>query len=216
MPPGSGPYPGYLPNGTANEYNAAYSPDGTKIAFISDRTGAPNLFLMPVSGNDPAQLTSVAGCTIQVPTWSPDGRSLYWEDNCDGDFEIYRGDLVYQEDSSYFVRATLENVQKLTDNSADDRFPRVSPDGETVAFASNREGNYEIYTINSSNGGGERRLTASNGDDDAATWSADGQTLAFASNRDGDWEIYTMKVDGNDVRQITDNTAQDRWPLWAQ
>lgn len=214
IPPG-GPFPGYLPHGVANEYNASYSPDGTKIAFVSDRTGWPNLFLMPANGNDPVQLTSVEGCAVQVPTWSPDGRMLYWEDNCDGDFEIYRGNLVYQEDRGYFLRASLENVQKLTDNTTDDRFPRVSPDGLSVTFTAYRDGNAEIYLMND-DGSSQRRLTNNGGEDEAATWSADGQTLAFASNRDGDYEIYTIDLDGNNVRQLTNNTAQDRWPLWAQ
>lgn len=215
-PPYTGPYPGYLPNGAANEFNPSMSPDGTKIAFISDRMGAPNLFLMPAGGNDPVQLTDVGtNCAVEVPTWSPNGRTLYWENNCDGDHEIYRGDLSYQEDRRDFVRATLVNVQKLTDNSADDRFARISPDGRTIVFTSYRDGNAEIYLMNA-DGGNQRRLTNNTSEDEAATWSADGGRLAFASNRDGDYEIYVMNIDGSNVAQLTNNRSQDRWPLWAQ
>ncbi len=214
--PPNGPYPGWLPNGTANEYNGAYSPDGTKIAFISDRNGTSELYLMGSSGNDPGLLQSAgSGCRIEVPTWSPDGRTLFWESNCDGDFEIYRGDLVYQEDRSYYVRAMLTNVQQLTNNTSDDRFTRVSPDGNNVAFTAYRDGNAEIYVMNA-DGSNQRRLTSNNAEDEAATWSADGTHLAFASNRDGDYEIFTMNTDGGEQTQLTNNTAQDRWPLWAQ
>jgi hypothetical protein len=214
-PPGSGPYPGYLPRGVAHEFNASYSPDGAKIVFVSDRNGNPELFIMSASANSPMQLTS-NGCINEVPTWSPNGRTIFWAHNCDGDFEIYRADIAYNHDSQYSVDARLVNVKQLTNNNSDDRFARVSPNGQLIAFGSNREGNYEIYMINSADGGGERRLTVSNGDDDAPTWSADGATLAFASNRDGDWEIYTMDLSGAQVTKLTNNAAQDRWPLWAQ
>jgi hypothetical protein len=215
QPPPNGPYPGYLPNGTANDYNASYSPDGTKIVFASDRVGGQELFIMGTSANSPAQLTS-QGCTNETPTWSPDGRRIFWASNCDGDFDLYRADLAYDYDSNYSVSAHLVNTVNLTNNGSNDRFARVSPDGKTIAFSSDREGNWEVYTINTENGGGERRLTTSNSSDDAPTWSPDGRSLAFASDRDGDYEIYTMNPDGSNVVQITTNNSQDRWPLWAQ
>jgi hypothetical protein len=213
--PNEGPYPGYLPNNTANEYNASYSPDGTKIAFISDRMGTPQLFMMTTAGNYPVQLTN-NNCVNEVPTWSPDGRRLYWMSNCNGNYDIYTAEVNYRFDNPYSVDAGLVNVRQLTTSPGNDRYPRVSPDGRLIAFASDREGQEEIYVINAFDGGGERRLTTSNGNDNAPTWSADGQRLAFASDRDGDFEIYTMDLTGNTVTQLTFNTAQDRWPLWAQ
>jgi WD40 repeat protein len=214
-PPPNGPYPGNLPSGTANDYNASYSPDGTKIIFASDRFGGQELFIMNQTGNSPTQLTS-QGCTNESPTWSPNGRRIYWASNCDGDFDIYRADVAYNYDASYSTDARLVNIVNLTNNKSDDRFGRVSPDGKTIAFSSNREGNWELYTVNTENGGGERRLTSNGANDEAPTWSPDGQKLAFASDRDGDYEIYTTNLDGSNVAQITNNTSQDRWPLWAQ
>ncbi len=214
-PPPSGPFPGYLPNNTANEYNASYSPDGTKIAYISDRTGKPELFLMPASGNNPVQLTS-NGCVNEVPTWSPDGRSIFWENNCDGDFEVYRAELAYGNDTRDSIYAQLINVRQLTNNTSDDRFARVSPDGRTIAFSSYRDGNAEIYLMNV-DGSNQRRLTNNAAEDEAPTWSADGGRLAFASNRTGHYEIFTIRSDGNEQTQLTSSNAGDnRWPMWAQ
>jgi Tol biopolymer transport system component len=66
-------------------------------------------------------------------------------------------------------------------------------------------------------GSNVRRLTNHSGIDEAPTWSPDGRQLAFASDRDGDFEIYILNVgDGVIVQQVTQNTAQDRWPIWAQ
>ncbi len=214
MPPNA-PYPGNFPNGTGSDANASYSPDGTKFIFVSDRMGAQELFITNASGNNPIQITG-EGCANESPTWSPNGRRIYWVSNCTGNYDVYRADIAYNNDAGWSTDAHLVNVVNLTNNKSDDRFARVSPDGKTMAFASNREGNYEIYTINTDNGGGERRLTVSGTTDDSPTWSADGTKLAFASDRDGDFEIYTMDLSGNNVTQITNNAAQDRWPLWAQ
>src|SRR5439155_20298483 len=56
--PSNGPYPGYLPNGSANEYNPSISPDSTKIAFVSDREGVGQIYLMTADGNNPMRLTN--------------------------------------------------------------------------------------------------------------------------------------------------------------
>lgn len=214
QPPPNGPWPGYLPNNTASEYNASYSPDGTKILFISDRMGKPELFIMGPTGNNPIQLTS-QGCVNESPTWSPEGRWVYWSSNCDGDYDLYRAEIAYNYDSSWSVDARLVNVKQLTLNTFDDRFPRVSPDGASVAFGSNDGGDWEIAKMNTSTLE-IVALTSNTANDDSPTWSPDGTQLAFASDRDGDYEIYTMKLDGSNVTQITSNAAQDRWPLWAQ
>ncbi len=207
--------PADIPVQPGSDYNPSMSPDGTKVAFVSDRYGVPELFLMWSAGNTPARLTSDR-CVSQYPSWSPDGRTLFWERQCSGGkFTLMRGELKYDEDASYGVWATLVNVRELTDQGADNRYPRVSPDGKTIAFTSYRDGNAEIYTIDT-NGGSLRRLTSSPADDEAPTWNATGSQMAFASNRDGDFEIYVMNADGSGQAALTNNSAEDRWPAWAQ
>lgn len=209
-PPGSEPP-------IANDYNPSISPDGAKVAFASDRYGSPQIFLARTDGGLVVPLPTDPGvCTSQYPSWSPDGRSLYWERKCgDGKFSIMKGDLRYDEDATGMLYASLPNIRELTGQDADNRYPRVSPDGSKVAFTSYRDGNAEIYTMDS-NGGGVARLTNSAADDDAPTWSSNGSQLAFASNRDGDYDIYMMNADGSGQVPLTNNTAEDRWPSWAQ
>jgi WD40 repeat protein len=205
----------YIP-GKAHDYNASISPDGTKIVLVSDRDGAPQLYIMTANGMSLPQRLNNDGCTTQVPTWSPDGRTLFWEQQCSGGkFAVMRGELAYSEDNQGWVMASLTDVRALTDQGSDNRYPRVSPDGKTIVFTSYRDGNAEIYTIDV-NGGSLKRLTNSAGDDEAATWNANGSQLAFASNRDGDYDIYVMNADGSGQAALTDNTADDRWPAWAQ
>ncbi len=117
-----------------------------------------------------------------------------------------------------FIGAELVNVRALTNTpTADNYFPRVSPDGSKVVFSSNRNGLGDIYMINL-DGSGERRLTSDAADDGAASWSRDGGQLIFDSNRDGDYEIYRLDLGvalPNPV-QLTNNGVDDRWPLWYQ
>ena len=85
---------------------------------------------------------------------------------------------------------------------------------EQIVFASDRDGNSEIYTINT-DGGRLTRLTDNDIYDGECTWSPDGSKIAFVSKRDGNYEIYTMNVDGSDVTRLTDDPANDFSPAWS-
>jgi len=83
-----------------------------------------------------------------------------------------------------------------------------------IAFASDREGNFEIYVMNA-DGGGLTRVTDNVGEDTHPTWSPDGTRLAFVSNRDGNKEIYVVGADGGVATRLTTNTAEDFEPAWS-
>jgi Tol biopolymer transport system component len=82
-----------------------------------------------------------------------------------------------------------------------------------LAFASDRDGNFEIYVMDT-DGGGQLRLTESPGEDYSPAWSPDGSRLAFVSTRDGNAEIYLMNADGTGQTRLTNNTAGDLSPVW--
>src|SRR5215470_14026330 len=75
-----------------------------------------------------------------------------------------------------------KNVQRLTDNKARDIYPRFSPDGNWIAFSSNRAGNYDVYVMPST-GGKPRQLTFHSADDVVVGWSPDGRDVLFYSAR---------------------------------
>ena len=81
-------------------------------------------------------------------------------------------------------------------------------------FHSNRDGNFEIYTMNP-DGSGPTRLTNNGADDVTPTWSADGTKIAWVSTRDGQYEIYTMNADGTGQTRVTNNAAADVGPSWS-
>jgi Tol biopolymer transport system component len=97
------------------------------------------------------------------------------------------------------------------DRTADSHTPE--PRGK-IAFASDRDGNFEIYIMNP-DGGGLFRVTNNPAEDTHPTWSPDGTKLAFVSNRDGNKEIYVVNADGSGTTRLTNNTAEDFEPAWS-
>jgi Tol biopolymer transport system component len=83
-----------------------------------------------------------------------------------------------------------------------------------IAFASDRDGNFEIYSMDA-DGGAQTRLTEDPGEDFSPSWSPDGTRLAFVSTRDGNAEIYVMNADGSGQTRLTNNTAGDISPVWS-
>jgi Tol biopolymer transport system component len=89
--------------------------------------------------------------------------------------------------------------------------PGFSADGTTIAFASSRTGNGDIYVMNA-NGSGQTRRTTSAAIDSSPDWSGAGTKIAFASRRDSNFEIYSMNTDGSGQTRLTTNPAADISP----
>jgi Tol biopolymer transport system component len=83
-----------------------------------------------------------------------------------------------------------------------------------IAFQSNRDGNWEIYVMDS-DGSGQTRLTSNDMWDSLPSWSPDNSKIVFESNRDGKFEIYVMDSDGSGQTRLTNNTAEDYYPDWG-
>jgi hypothetical protein len=83
-----------------------------------------------------------------------------------------------------------------------------------IAFHTNRDGNSEIYTMDSG-GGSIQRLTNNPAEDVTPAWNADGTKIAFVSTRNGQYEIYTMNADGSGQTRLTNNAASDVGPSWS-
>ena len=136
----------------------AWSPDGTRIAYTSDRGLRWQVFTMdkfggkqlPLPGTE--QLRSTA-----YPTWSPDGTRIAFAATIDGNWEIYA------------INVDGTNTQRLTNHPANDWDPAWSPDGAWIAFTSDRSGNSDIYLVRA-DGTEEIRITSSASTELAPTW----------------------------------------------
>lgn len=90
----------------------------------------------------------------------------------------------------------------------------IRQSGGHIAFQSNRDGNFEIYTMDA-DGSEQRRLTNHPANDIAPAWAPDGSQIAFASDRDGTWDIYTVYPDGTGLRQLTKAQGANTAPSWT-
>ena len=86
--------------------------------------------------------------------------------------------------------------------------------GGLIAFASNQDGDWEIYTLDLADDS-LVQLTLNDADDLSPSWSPDGARIAFVSNRDGNDEIYVMNADGSDQRRLTETNASESFPAWS-
>ncbi len=110
------------------------------------------------------------------------------------------------------MNADGTNVSRLTKHPAFDWEPAWSPDGELIAFTSDRDGSSQIF-IMSVDGPNLKRLTNDSRDSFSAGWSPDGKRIAYVSSCDSGWEIATMSVDG-DVMRLTKSQAINKRPSW--
>jgi hypothetical protein len=180
----------------------AWSPDGRRIVFVSDRDGNKEIYAMNADGSKPMNLTRHES-DDWTPAWSPDGTEIAFASMRDGNWEIY----VMWADGAAPLR--------LTNDPASDFAPAWSPDGRRIAFCSNRDGNYDIYVMDR-DGNNLKRLTRALGNDLSPAWSPDGRYIAFESMRDGNFEIYRMLEDGTDQTNLTNAPrANDHWPTWS-
>ena len=134
----------------------------------------------------------------------------------------YRIGIMATDDPNQVVRWEIYSmnsdgsVVRLTNNNFVDWYPVWSPDGQRIAFASDRDGNLEIYVMGQ-DGSNVVRLTntATNVADQFPSWSPDGTKIAFVSNRDGDSEIFVMNSDGSNITQLTTNAFGDAHPQFS-
>jgi Tol biopolymer transport system component len=171
----------------------AWSPDGRSIAFISNRSGRSEIYVMNADGSGQRRLTRAAA-TEFGPVWSPDGSMIA--------FRRQRGDDWHYHDDIFVINADGTGLRRLTHNAVDDSDPIWSPDGLRIFFQSQRDGDDEIYVMNA-DGSGQRNLTRNPAYDSGLSLSPDGREIAFVSTRDGFQEVFVMNADGTDQRKLT-------------
>jgi Tol biopolymer transport system component len=120
----------------------------------------------------------------------------------DGNNEIY----VMDWDGSMPLR--------ITEHSASDVDPAISPNGRDIVFTSNRAGNNDIFIVDAT-GRNPVNLTHHPANDGWARWSPNGRQIVFHSNRDGNFEIYVMDIDGSSPTRVTNYAGVDQFPDWS-
>ena len=180
-----------------------------QIAFVSEQDGNREIYVMEADGGNPQNLTN-NGSHDQNPSWSPDGERIVFASDRDGHFI---GEVGITSEI-YVMEADGGNQQRLTENRQNDWYPSWSPDGERIAFASDRKGdleNFEIYVMEA-DGGNQQNLTNNRDYDWDPSWSPDSKRIAFMSDRNGSTDIYVMEADGGNLQNLTNNRDADVSP----
>jgi len=195
-----------------SDYDPAWSPDGQKIAFVSDRGGNKQvaIYVMDTNGNNLRQLTKDPKLVgITSPNWSPDGRQVV--------FVSWLIDKGAKAKSSGILIVDMNggNIREVTKKAkleSVDR-PYWSSDGKQIIFAARtigKKGN-EIYVIDT-NGKNLQQLTEGGWDNNHPIWLSNGREIIFSSNRTGNYEICIMNNNGKNIRNLTNHPAPDYQP----
>ncbi|MCD4751237.1 MAG: hypothetical protein K8R59_17845 [Thermoanaerobaculales bacterium] len=178
-----------LANDLVQVFTGRPGPFLSRIAFVSNRSGHPELWMMDWDGSNPTQLTKHRSIAL-APAWSPDGRHLVFTSYLRGAPAIY------------LLTPSEGYLKLLWDKGGVNSSAAFSPDGKRIAFASSIEGNVDIWII-PTKGGEAQRLTTARAIDTQPAWASNGRQIAFTSARSGSPQIYLMGADGTNVRRLT-------------
>jgi Tol biopolymer transport system component len=191
------------PDGTGDRLLVAdavdpdWSPDGQLLAFRGENG-------LEVIASDGSQRRTVLPRGPFEPSWSADGRKIFFYRFVGGQADIYS------------VNADGSGEARLTNAPGDDIMPETSVDG-TIAFASERSGNFDIWSMNA-DGTNQTQLTIDAREELWPDWSPDGRKIAFSregTSRRGLEDIFTIRADGSNERRLT-HTGNWSWaPAWS-
>jgi len=165
-------------------YYPTFSPDGGRISFYNSDNSA-----VQVINRDGSNLREIT--KGEYPAWSPVGDQI-----------VYRGCLAGGRCGLIVANADGSNPVQITTH-ANDAAPRWSPNGGQIAFHSDRDGNWEIYVINS-DGTWLRRITLNPTTDIMPVWSPDGLRIAFRSDRQGGRAVWLTSGIGGGATKLID------------
>lgn len=183
--------------------NAAMSPDGRRVAYVSFKDRYHFLYVLELETGVSTPLSKRVGMNSS-PAWHPGGNRLAMVLSKDGNAEVYT------------INADGSDLTRLTNEPSLDTSPTWSPDGNRIAFVSDRFGLPQICVMNA-DGSGVRRLSFQGGSSYDPVWSPDGRSIAYVGVRSGEGQqIFVLDVENPDnYRQLT-NARNNESPSWSQ
>lgn len=178
----------------------AWSPDGTRLAYVSFESGKPQIFVQDVDTGKREVVSSHPGIN-GAPAWSPDGKQLAITLSINGNPDIY------------ILNLATHHLRQLTHSFAIDTEATWAPDGKSIAFTSDRGGEPQIYRINLS-GGPPQRLTFEGNYNARSEFSPDGKQLALVTRQGGQFRIGMLELATGLLRVLTDGSL-DESPSFA-
>jgi Tol biopolymer transport system component/DNA-binding winged helix-turn-helix (wHTH) protein len=189
-----------LISSTREDFAPKYSPDGRRIAFVSDRTGSEEIWVADSEGKESRQITNFGGYSVGSPRWSPDGNWIAFDSTLDGRVGIY------------VIGENGRGLRRVTPRSDSSVRPSWSRDGKWIYFGSAQSGEWQIWKT-SLDGGPSIQVTQDGGREGFE--DSGGQFLYYTkpSPVEGIWRI-PLKTAGNGVAQrLSEAGVQGKWGL---
>jgi Tol biopolymer transport system component/DNA-binding winged helix-turn-helix (wHTH) protein len=193
--------PRLLPTGQTLIGGTAWTADGREI-MGSTPSG---IVRFPAEAGAEPQLVPWLNSSVDWMDISHTGNRMVYS-QIRGDANVWRIDLT----------AKVLAPERLLASTFRDAFPQYSPDGQHIAFYSNRSGTLQTW-ISDARGEQARQLTfVKNGATGTPGWSPDGKTLVLDSNQSGDYQVYTMSAEGGAMKQLTSGTRANYSATWSR
>jgi len=189
----------FITLGSATALTPRYSPDYSKILYLSYVDGNPRIYIYDIGSGRQQLVTENANPTIG-PRWSPDGRHVLYSMAVAGNTDIYR------------VPVTGGQSERLTTAPGIDIAGSYSPDGSKIVFESDRSGAQQCYVMDA-DGTNQKRISFFGGRCATPEWSPRGDQIAFTRIA-GDFNVAVMTPSGGNMRVLT-RGWQDEAPTWA-
>lgn len=177
--------------------NPALSPDGSRLAFVSNRTGSYEIWMSKRDGTEPIQLTQFGGSFTTTPAWSPDGKRIAFASRGKENIDVYVVDIMGGR------------PRQITAAGSNDRSPSWSRDGAWIYFGSNRNGAWNVWKVPAE--GGEAVQVTTGGGIAAREDPQGGELLYVKGNAPG---IWSMPIGGGPERRIVAALQPYDWGNW--
>ncbi len=216
----------------------------TQIAFVSDRSGNKEIYVMESDGTRRRSVTGNRNINL-FPAWSPDGDTILYTSYREGGSDLwtlsrgrpgrrlldvpdekYRGVFGPLDGQITFVMSQKGNtdlfltrhdgrgLKRLTESRAIEVSPTWSPDGRQLAFASDRSGNQQIHLKDLSSGE-TRRLTFRGSYNASPAWSPTGEWIVYAARTGSTFDLYLLDPESGYTTQLTDHPRTEEDPAWS-
>ncbi len=195
-----------LSNSPGDDRDPAWSPDGKRLAFTSDRDGNTEVYIMNADGTNQTRLTTSPE-NEHHPEWSPDGTLI-----------VFSRTMADNSGDLFVTNLDGTATARLTDTpKRNEAYPDWSPNGIEIAFSAFGRGESGIFVIKA-DGSDTRSIMA--GALHYPEWSPDGTQIAFDGEPGGClFEVYIMNADGSDMRKITTHPGgcgeYNKSPSWS-